>query len=199
MQEERADKGGYQTQQGQPIQPAREAAGRVLHHADIPGAEEATEPGAIGVNAGVRELALISAISSFALGWPGFTRQIFLPFSSQRLQQLPSSKQFDEQYEWTRCTSISRCAPMLITLCSRLAKLSNNMIQKGLAFGRDWSGSVVNSGAEGAPRSCPAGLMAEVKIVKVHDAAEEVISRVENFLMCRPHSRRRCSSIRTSI
>ena len=24
--------------------------------------------------------------------------------------------------------------------------LSNNMIQKGLAFGRDWSGSVVNSG-----------------------------------------------------
>jgi hypothetical protein len=41
--------------------------------------------------------------------------------------------------------------------------------------------------------------MAEVKIVKVHDAAEEVISRVENFLMCRPHSRRRCSSIRTSI
>jgi hypothetical protein len=73
------------------------------------------------------------------------------------------------------------------------------MIQKGLAFGRDWSGSVVNSGAEGAPRSYPAGLMAEVKIVKVHDTAEEVISRVENFLMCRPHSRRRCSSIRTSI
>jgi hypothetical protein len=57
-----------------------------------------------------------------------------------------ASKQFDDQYEWTRCTSISRCAPMLITLCSRLAKLSNNMIQKELAFGSDWSGSVVNSG-----------------------------------------------------
>jgi hypothetical protein len=35
---------------------------------------------------------------------------------------------------------------MLITLCSRLAKLSNNMIRNGLAFGRDWSGSVVNLG-----------------------------------------------------
>jgi len=31
------------------------------------------------------------------------------------------------------------------------------------------------------------------------ETADEVISRVENFLMCRPHSRRRCSSIRTSI
>jgi hypothetical protein len=39
--------------------------------------------------------------------------------------------------------------PMLITLCSRIAKLSNNMIQKGLAFGRDWSRSVVNSGRQG--------------------------------------------------
>jgi hypothetical protein len=28
--------------------------------------------------------------------------------------------------------------------CSRGRKLSNNIIQKGLAFGRDWSGSVVD-------------------------------------------------------
>jgi len=72
----------------------------------------------------------------------------------------------------------------LIILCSTAPTLSNNIIQKGLAFGRDWSGSVVQL---------------PFKIVKVHDAADEVISRVENFLMCRPHSRRRCSSIRTSI
>ena len=42
-------------------------------------------------------------------------------------------------------------------------ELSNNIIQKGLAFGRDWSGTVVNSELpKGAPRSCPAGSMAEV-------------------------------------
>jgi hypothetical protein len=28
----------------------------------------------------------------------------------------------------------------------KIGELSNNIIQKGLAFGRDWSGSVVNSG-----------------------------------------------------
>ena len=36
-----------------------------------------------------------------------------------------------------------------IILRSRRPKLSNNIIQKGLAFGRDWSGSVVNSGRQG--------------------------------------------------
>jgi hypothetical protein len=40
--------------------------------------------------------------------------------------------------------------------------LSNNIIQKGLAFGRDWSGTVVNLERVRAPRSCPAGSMAEV-------------------------------------
>jgi len=40
--------------------------------------------------------------------------------------------------------------------------LSNNIIQKGLAFGRDWSGTVGQSGRQGDPRSCPAGLLAEV-------------------------------------
>jgi hypothetical protein len=33
----------------------------------------------------------------------------------------------------------------LIIPCSSAPTLSNNIIQKGLAFGRDWSGSVVNS------------------------------------------------------
>jgi hypothetical protein len=41
-------------------------------------------------------------------------------------------------------------------------KLSNNIIQKGLAFGRDWSGTEVNPERLRAPRSCPAGFMAEV-------------------------------------
>jgi len=50
----------------------------------------------------------------------------------------------------------------LIIPYSSVPTLSNNIIQKGLAFGRDWSSSVVNSGRRGAPRSCPAGLMAEV-------------------------------------
>jgi hypothetical protein len=35
--------------------------------------------------------------------------------------------------------------------------LGNNIIQKGLAFGRDWSGVSSIPDAEGAPRSCPAG------------------------------------------
>lgn len=46
---------------------------------------------------------------------------------------------------------------------STAGDLSNNIDQKGLAFSRDWSGSVVKfQGAEGALRSCPAGLVAEV-------------------------------------
>src|SRR5215831_16495670 len=46
---------------------------------------------------------------------------------------------------------------MLITLCSRVAKLSNNIVQKRLAFGRDWSGSVVNSGQRSAASSATGG------------------------------------------
>jgi len=41
----------------------------------------------------------------------------------------------------------SAAAICLIIPCSSAPTLSNNIIQKGLAFGRDWSGSVVNSGA----------------------------------------------------
>jgi hypothetical protein len=41
-------------------------------------------------------------------------------------------------------------------------RTGNNIIQKGLAFGRDWSGTVVNPERLRAPRSCPAGFMAEV-------------------------------------
>jgi hypothetical protein len=40
----------------------------------------------------------------------------------------------------------SAAAICLIIPCSSAPTLSNNIIQKGLAFGRDWSGSVVNSG-----------------------------------------------------
>jgi hypothetical protein len=53
--------------------------------------------------------------------------------------------------------------PALIIPCSSAPKLSNNIIQKGLVFARGWSGTVANSGrTNGAPRSCPAGLVAEV-------------------------------------
>jgi hypothetical protein len=34
--------------------------------------------------------------------------------------------------------------------CSNASELSNKVIQKGLAFSRDWSGTVAHSGAEGA-------------------------------------------------
>jgi hypothetical protein len=40
----------------------------------------------------------------------------------------------------------SGAAICLIIPCSSAPTLSNTIIQKGLAFGRDWSGSVVNSG-----------------------------------------------------
>jgi len=46
--------------------------------------------------------------------------------------------------------------------CPNAVELSNNIIQKGLAFGRDWSGTVVNPERMRAPRSSPAGFMAEV-------------------------------------
>jgi hypothetical protein len=46
--------------------------------------------------------------------------------------------------------------------CPNAVELSNNIIQKGLAFGHDWSGTVVNLERLRAPRSCPAGSMAEV-------------------------------------
>ena len=46
--------------------------------------------------------------------------------------------------------------------CSNAVELSNKIIQKGLAFRRDWSGTVVNPERMRAPRSCPAGCMAEV-------------------------------------
>jgi hypothetical protein len=46
----------------------------------------------------------------------------------------------------TRLSLSSGAAICLIIPCSSAPTLSNNIIQKGLAFGRDWSGSVVNSG-----------------------------------------------------
>ena len=47
-------------------------------------------------------------------------------------------------------------------LRSTVAAWGHNGPQKGLAFGRDWSGTVPSDlGAKGAPRSCPAGLIAD--------------------------------------
>jgi hypothetical protein len=42
-------------------------------------------------------------------------------------------------------TTFTRCAPIRIIPCSDALKLSNNIMQKGLAFSRDWSGTVVIS------------------------------------------------------
>jgi len=43
-----------------------------------------------------------------------------------------------------------------------LARGRLSLIQKGLAFRRDWSGTVINPERMRAPRSCPAGSIAEV-------------------------------------
>ena len=62
--------------------------------------------------------------------------------------------------------SICRCARSPTTSVSPqqgLPETSNNIIiQKGLAFGRAWSGTVSIPSACRAPRSCPAGSLAEV-------------------------------------
>jgi hypothetical protein len=44
---------------------------------------------------------------------------------------------------------------------SSLPQTSNNIIQKGLAFVCEWSGSVTVLGTKRASGSCPAGCMAE--------------------------------------
>src|SRR5262245_9966184 len=46
--------------------------------------------------------------------------------------------------------------------CSNAVELSNNIIQKGLAFVREESGTVTVPGARRASGSCPAGCLAEV-------------------------------------
>src|SRR6266436_2214219 len=46
--------------------------------------------------------------------------------------------------------------------CSDLRQTSNNIIQKGLASGREQSGSVTVPGASRASGSCPAGCLAKV-------------------------------------
>ena len=59
-----------------------------------------------------------------------------------------------------------RCRPEMkrwiarsISIISRsnVPELSKKIIQKGLAFARDWSGTVAHSGSKDAQRSCPAG------------------------------------------
>jgi hypothetical protein len=49
-----------------------------------------------------------------------------------------------------------------IILRSSAPELSNNIIQKELAFIGDWSGTVVKFGPHERQESCPAGLLAEV-------------------------------------
>jgi hypothetical protein len=51
---------------------------------------------------------------------------------------------------------------MRIIPCSDLLQTSNNIIQKGLAFVREQSGTVTVPGARRASGSCPAGCMAKV-------------------------------------
>jgi hypothetical protein len=46
-----------------------------------------------------------------------------------------------------------------IILRSRRPKLSNNIIQKGLAFGRDWSGTVASFGRHGRSEILPRRLV----------------------------------------
>jgi hypothetical protein len=50
----------------------------------------------------------------------------------------------------------------LLNLFGNLPKTSNNIIQKGLAFAREQSGSVNVPGARSTSGSCPAGCMAKV-------------------------------------
>ena len=58
-------------------------------------------------------------------------------------------------------TPVSGCPKGIIPLSS-LPQTSNNIIQKGLAFVRERSGSVTVLGANRASGSCPAGCIAEV-------------------------------------
>jgi hypothetical protein len=51
---------------------------------------------------------------------------------------------------------------MAIIACRNLPQTSNNIIQKGLAFAREQSGSVTVPKARRVSGSCPAGCMAEV-------------------------------------
>ena len=55
-----------------------------------------------------------------------------------------------------------RKRPRLIIPCPRLPQTSNNIIQKGLAFVCERSGSVTVPGTKRALGSCPAGYKAEV-------------------------------------
>src|SRR5262249_707417 len=57
-----------------------------------------------------------------------------------------------------------RKRPRLIIPCPRLPQTSNNIIQKGLAFVGERSGSVSVPGTKRAWGSCPAGCMAEAAL-----------------------------------
>src|SRR5262249_52408795 len=92
-------------------------------------------------------------------------RQI-APYSNNSLAQSPSKLIRSHAGDWTggRHLSYSR-----IRLPKRgsshypvCRETSNNIIQKGLAFVREQSGSVTVPGTKRASGSCPAGCMAEV-------------------------------------
>ena len=59
--------------------------------------------------------------------------------------------------DWVSSAAFS---PLIISR-SNVPELSKNIIQKGLAFARDWSGTVAHSGSKDAQRSCPAGSVAD--------------------------------------
>jgi hypothetical protein len=69
--------------------------------------------------------------------------------------------------------------PTSIISRSNVPELSKNIIQKGLALARDWSGTVAHTGSKDAQRSCPAGSVAKAGLRVVRrDAA---ISRTEDL------------------
>ena len=86
--------------------------------------------------------------------------------------------------------------PASIISCSNAPELSNNIIQKRLAFDRDWSGTVAHSRAERRPEILPRRLHGRrgASVVR-RDAAvnrtedlnvkgcEEIITCLDNFLL----------------
>ena len=96
---------------------------------------------------------------------PTARRPVFLTVvKSARLGVLPLKRDVPKSWRVSRQLVCRRqdVRSASIIPCRNAIELSNNIIQKGLAFGRDRSGSVANPERMRAPRSCPAGSMAEV-------------------------------------
>lgn len=63
---------------------------------------------------------------------------------------------------------------------SNVPELSKKIIQKGLAFVCDWSGTVAHSGNEDAQRSCPAGSLADAGLRWCGATSLQLIKRISN-------------------